>query len=262
MKKLIVILGIACISASVIAQHVVRIGNMEIVVKKAEGDTTVRALNDNESVQTQEKPKPKFVPYQKTSFFGGVSAVYPDHGSSYYTVLGGRSFNLDAGWIHRKAITRWLALGGTFQYSFYNYNLRDAANETKFAEEVIGDFFLADDIRRQEYRSHNIAASAFTRIYLTKQNNNNPIARNRVFIDFGVQGDYALNKFCMLNTRTEGKKRYYDDYAFNPFTASAIARIGLGSGWSVFARYRLTDTFNQRVLPMDLPRVSIGIHFL
>ena len=270
MKKIIVILlGIACVSASVMAQHTVRIGNMEFVVKKTERDTVTQVVEDKEPCPpcppvNNNQTKTKFSSYQKTYFFGGVSAVYPENGSGdYYTVLGGKSFNIDAGWIHCNAITRWLALGGTFQYSFYNYNLRDAASDTKFADEVIGSVFATDDIRKQEYRSHNISASAFTRLYLTNHQSRR-VARNRIYLDFGVQGDFVLYKFCMLNTHSEGKKRYHNDYAFNPFTASAIARVGFGNGWAFFARYRLTDAFNQKekVLLMDLPPLSIGIHFL
>ena len=84
-----------------------------------------------------------------------------------------------------------------------------------------------------------------------------------MYIDLGTQGDIAIIKYCMLNTQEEGTKRYYEDYVFNPFSASAIARVGFGGGgWALFVRYRLTDAFNQKVLHKDLPPLSIGVHFL
>ena len=270
MKKIIIILGIACISASAIAQRSVRIGTMEFVVKKTETDTITQVLMEDSHCPpcpqqiegNNPKPKVKFSPYQKTHFFGGLGAVYPHYGKEYYTALGGKSFNVDAGWLHCNAITRFLALGGTFQYSFYNYELRDAAEEQKFAENVLGmKKFADDDIRRQVYRSHNIAASAFTRIYFSNYKLRK-ISKNRVFIDLGAQGDFALSKYYLLNTRPEGIKKYHEDYVFNPFHASAVARIGFGSGWSIFARYRLTEAFNKKELNKDLPPLTIGIHFL
>ena len=265
MKKLITIfLCATCISVSAIAQSGVRIGSLEFIVRKAERDSVVQVFAEEDPCppcpsenETQPKPKPKFTPYRYTNFFAGAGAIYPDYGSDYYTVLGGKSFNIDAGWIHCNMITGWFAIGGTLQYSFYNYKLRDAASEPKFAEEIIGMDFADEDIRKQVYRSHNIAASAFTRIYLRPDWRKR--TRSGMFIDLGVQGDFVPNKFCMLNTHSEGKKRYHDDYAFNAFNASVIARLGFSSDWSIFARYRFTEAFNSKVLPMDLPPLTIGI---
>ena len=265
MKKFIIIFCTVCISVSAIAQQGVRIGNYEFIVKKADSDTIV--INEPcppcPPANTT-RPKPKLVPNQRTNFFVGAGAVYSDYGSDYYTVLGGTSFNIDAGWIHRRMITRWLALGGTLHYSYYNYKLKDAASEAFFNDVVLENkTFANEDIRKQLYRSHNIATGVFTRFYLVpyQVNNNGRIISGSggAFIDLGVQGDFAPYKFCMLNTQSEGKKRYHEDYAFNSFTASAFARIGLSSDWALFARYRITDAFNSKVLPMDLPPVTIGI---
>jgi hypothetical protein len=237
----------------------VRIGNLVFSVNKANQDSIIQVSAEEDPCppcpsENENQPKPKFNRYQNTRFFVGGGAVYPDYGSDYYTALGGKSFNIEAGWIYCATITRWFGLGGTIQYSFHNYKMRDAASEPKFAEEIIGMTFADDDIRKQVYRSHNIAANAFIRFYLRQSAS----YKRRMYIDLGAQGDFIPSKFYMLNTHSEGKKNYYEDYAFNAFTASTIARIGFGQ-WAVFARYRVTEAFNPKVLPMDLPPLTIGI---
>jgi len=277
MKKIInILVCVTCISVTAIAQSV-RIGNLEFNVRKVENDTVAQITvhepcppcPDNLAENSnQPKPKPKFKQYEQTSFFGGFGAVLPNESSDYYTVLGGSSFNIDAGWIRCHMLTRWFALGGTLQYSFYNYKLRDAASDPKFVEEIIGAEFAKDDIRLQAYRSHNITTSAFTRFYLTPlQTRNGRIisGSGKLYLDLGAQGDFAASRYCMLKTQSEKKRRYREDYAFNPFGASAIVRIGCnllpGSKSAIFARYRFTDAFNSKVLPMDLPPLTIGIQF-
>ncbi|MDR1172458.1 MAG: PorT family protein [Bacteroidales bacterium] len=265
MKKLSTILCIACISVSVTAQSGVRIGNLEISIKKStyDRDTLMQVTvidpcppcpSENET-----RPEPRKNPYKYhvSSFFVGMGFILPDNGNDYYTVLGGSSISIDAGWVRRYQISRRFALGGTFNYSYCNYKLRDAAENPVFMEEVIGKPFARKDISKQAYRCHDIAAGAFARFYLVP-----PKWRNNdgMYIDLGVQGDFAFSKYYRFNTHSEGKDRYHNDYAFNPFTASAVARIGW-SWFAVFARYRFTDAFNSKALPADLPPVTIGILF-
>jgi hypothetical protein len=255
MKKLmIVFLCLSGISTGAAAQNGVRIGNMQIIVKKAGSDTLTQIVVDNEIRETPQKNPYK---YHTSDGFCGIGFILPDNGSGYYTVLGGNSISIDAGWMHRYQLSRRFAVGGTLNYSYNNYKLRDAASEPSFIQEITGKQFDENDIRKQVYRSHNIAAGAFIRFYL----GNPPKPRrsnNGYYIDMGAQADWAFAKYCMMKTHSEGKDKYHDDYAFNPFTASAVARVGLGS-FAVFARYRFTDAFNSKALPVDLPPVTIGI---
>ena len=265
MKKIAtLIFCITCISVIAIAQPGVRIGNMEIItLRKIEKDSIV--INEPcpcppENVTTQ--PKANYLKQRTYSYsFGGIGFILPDNGSDYYSVIGGNSFNIDIGNTSLYYISRWFALGRTAQYSFYNYELK--ANEPAFLEEVIGNF-AKNDIRKQVYRSHNAAIGAFARLYLippqvTRSGWIN--STSGMFIDFGAQSDFAFSRFCKLNTRSGGKEKYRDGDAFNPFSASATARIGWDKK-AIFARYRFTDAFNQKVLPMDLPPLTIGIQFL
>lgn len=260
MKKLITLFCIACMSVSAIAQSGVRIGNYVFHVQKAGSDIDTNVYVEDTPCppcpsENETRSKPKFYPHKTDNFFVGVSTVYPERNSDYYTVMSSNSINIDAGEIEIYHISRWFAMGRTMQYSYYNYKLKP--NEPIFMEEVIGRPVAKDDIRKQTYQSHNIAVSLFPRFYLTPSRTN--YSNKGIYLDLGVQGDYAFNKYCKLNTHSEGKKKYRDNYAFNPFSASAIARVGFGNSWAVLARYRFTDTFNNDVLPMDLPPISIGI---
>ena len=278
MKKLMTIFCITCISAGAIAQSGVRIGNYEIFVKKAEKDSTIQFFVEEDPYlpnpsKNETHSKSSFKKYQSSDFFWGLGFILPNNSSDYYAMLGGKSINIDAGWMHRYQIARRFALAGTFQYSYYNYRLRDAATEPFFMEEVIGREFARTDIRKQVYRNHNIAAGAFTRFYLIPPKTR---GNDGLYIDLGAQGDFVFRKVYKIKTQSERKNKYFNDYAFNPFTASAVARIGWkGKGWknvgltdfccgnsrAIYARYRFTDAFNSKALPMDIPPITIGIQF-
>ena len=270
MKKLITIFCIACMSAGVIAQPGVRIGSYVVHVQKANADslTNVFAEEDpcppcpSENETRPISPKNK---YRNTTncTFAGIGFILPDNGSNYYTTLGGNSINIDIGGMRLYHLSRHFSLGGTVQYSFYNYKFRDAVDEEDFNAVVLrSKTFSNDDLLKQVYRSHNAAVGLFTRLYLSPQNRN----YNRgLYVDLGVQGDFAASRYCMLKTQSEKKKRYREDYAFNPFSASATVRIGwdkfLPGRSAIFARYRFTNAFNKKSLPMDLPPMTIGIQF-
>jgi len=269
MKKIIILSLIACASLSAAAQQAVRIGNMEIIIRKQEQDTTfqINVLDETVvSTQSQDSPrpapaKPKFNRHSRSTVWGGFGFMLPDDTRDYYTILGGNSFNLDFGGMNRFYLARWFALGWTYNYSFYNYRLRDAYEEPVFRSEVLGgDVFAREDVKRHAFRSHNAAAGVFLRQYLIAPKHRNS-TKDRLYIDLGVQGDLAVIKNYVVKFENGGKNKYNSDYAFNPFTASAVARVGWNKH-AFFARYRLTESFNRKELPMDLPPINIGIIWL
>jgi len=268
MKKMIILFSIiACASLNAAAQQAVRIGNMEIIIRKQEQDTTfqINVLDDTivPKAEDNKRPapaKPKFNRYSRSTVWGGFGFMLPDDTRDYYTILGGNSFNLDFGGMNRLYLARRFALGWTYNYSFYNYRLRDAYEEQDFRDEVLGgSIFAREDVKKHAFRSHNAAAGVFLRQYLIMPRNRN--AKERLYVDLGVQGDLAVIKNYVIKFENGGKNKYHSDYAFNPFTASAVARVGWNKH-AFFARYRFTESFNSKELPKDLPPINIGIIWL
>ena len=270
MKKLIIIFCITCISVSAIAQSQsgVRIGSYVFHVQKANPDSLINVYAEDDPCppcpsENETRPKPKFNKYHRHEGFAGIGFILPDNGSGYYTTLGGNSINIDVGGIRTYHLTRRFALGSSLQYSYYNYKLK--VNEPPYLEEVFKNkTFEKDDIAKQVFRSHNVALGAFTRFYLIPPKNR---GKDGLFVDLGAQGDFAFSKYCMLKTESDNRKhKFRDGEAFNPFSASAIARLGWkwwrgGDNQAIFVRYRFTDAFGSK-LPMDLPPITIGIQFL
>ena len=276
MKKIIIILVcVAYITVNALAQ--VRIGNLEFIVKKTENDTITQInVNDPcppcppETESVQAKPQSKqFTRRTDNDGFCAIGFVMPDIGKGdYYTVLGGNSINIDIGGMRVYHLSRRFALGGTLQYSYYNYKFRDAAGNEEFNQTVLGGKeFVNNDVQKQVYRTHNVAASVFTRFYLAPletRNGHIVSGRSKLYVDVGVQSDFAGSRYCMLKTLSEKKKRYREDYAFNPFSASVVVRVRsrlLPGNSALFARYRFTEAFNPKALPMDLPPLTVGIQF-
>jgi len=275
MKKLvIIILSVTCISVTAIAQTGIRIGKMEFLYRIAGSDTITQITEDN--------PCPPCPPENETSSnsksysysytfpnnsngnkksisdgYCGIGFILPDNGDDFYSVRGGNSFNIDLGGERRYHLSRRLAVGGLTQYSFYNYRLKPVT--PTYLNEVIGRDINPNDVKKQVFRSHNLAAGVFARFYLSPPRSN---GKRGMFMEAGAQGDFAFSKYCKLKLHSSSKEKHRDGYVFNPFTASATARVGWGST-VVFARYRFTDAFNKKELttPMDLPRVTIGLQF-
>ncbi len=272
MKKIINILFIVVVATVTATAQGVRIGNLEITVKKTERDTVTQITIDEPCPpcpsENETRPKRNPYKYHTSSCFFAMGFILPDNGADYYTILGGNSINLDLGWNHRYQLGKRFALGGVFHYSFYNYKLRNVVTDPTFSAEVIGRAIDPADIDKQVYRSNNLAAGVFTRFYLIppakkyhKSDNYVEIeigGKDGMFFDLGIQGDFAFGRYCKLNTHSSGKDKYHDSYAFNPFGTSAFARVGF-SWLTLYARYRITDAFNKNALPLDLPRWTIGI---
>jgi len=275
MKKIISILVcVTCMSVTAIAQSGVRIGNLEFIVKKTVHDSIVQVAVDEPCppcpTENETRPKPKINRRTYNDGYCGIGFIMPDIGKDdYYTVFGGNSINIDIGGMRVYNLSRTFALGGTLNYSYYNYKFRDAVSQPEFNQTVLGGKeFLNNDVQKQVYRTHNISASLFTRFHLiplrTTRDGTIVGSRSKLYIDLGAQGDFAASRYCMLKTQSEKKKRYHEDYAFNPFSASAIVRIGcnlLPGKSAIFARYRFTDAFNPKALPMGLPPLTVGIQF-
>jgi hypothetical protein len=268
MKKIITIFCIACLSVSAIAQSAVRIGNYEFFVRNTKQDSLTKVFVEEDPCppcpsENETRPKPKtYRRYNQSNTFGSIGLIVPDNGSSYYKILDGNSINLELGGLRTYHLGNWFALGGTLQYSYYNYRFKDINEEPDFYSKILDGKPFEKDFKKQVFRSHNVALSAFTRFYLLPLRYNGD---RRLYLDLGAQGDYAVFRHYMEKKKKKDKDYYKNTDAFNPFNVSAIARIGgikiLGSNTAFFARYRFTEAFNQKELPMDLPPLTIGIQF-
>ncbi len=260
MKKLAILLCAGCIAISASAQQSIRIGSLEFSVKKSPDTTMLVNLSDCPPCPEDTPQKKPFKKVHDSDGLFGIGFVLPDNGSGYYTTLGGSSLSLDFGMMHRYHLAPRFALLGTYHYTYYNYKLRGAAADSIFAKEVIGKTYANNEIEKQVFRSHNLAIGGAMRFYLVKPKGSR-YDKDGIYLDLGVQGDLAFSKYYKLVPHEEKNRKRRNGYAFNPLTASAIARIGWDD-FAIFARYRFTDAFNQKALPLDLPRVTIGIQFL
>ncbi|MDR0714905.1 MAG: PorT family protein [Bacteroidales bacterium] len=257
MKKIAIFCCFACLSANTIAQKTVRIGNMEIVLRKAGNDTITQIIVDEPQASSSSRKKTKYVkdcnPNYSHGGYLGFGFVYPARGNDIYDMR--RSFTFDIGGRNTFRIARLLSIGTSLGYSFYNYHLKDAVGSPGF-EEITGDL-LPEEVKKEAFHSNNLTTSFYTRFYFYPPQNNH----RKLYIDAGIQGDWAFAKHYKVKDKDGGKDKFYNSYAFNPFYLSAIARIGW-NGIAIFGRYRFTDAFNKKVFNnKDLPPYSLGIQF-
>ena len=258
MKKLIIIIiCIACTSLCAIAQQSTSnftIANRDITIIVHERDTASRSADPYR--------------YHRTAVTIGFGFIVPDN--NHYLTLGGNSINFNVGGMYKCNLARRFAVGATAHYSFYNYRLRNANEEQSFNTAVLGDRTIArSDINKQVFRSHSISPGIFARYYLKPSANT--LRNDGMYIDLGLQGDLAFSKYYILKHPSGEKDKYRNNDVFNTLGASAVARFGWmpqrwsgnsNSSFALYFRYRLTNVFNQKLLPMDLPKFTIGIIFI
>ena len=270
MKKLvIIILCKICISLGAFGQQTLRIGKMEFIRHHSQ-DTTVQVIVEDAPRIT---PVPEYRYKNRYSGVFNLGLIFPDYNHSYKT-SNIASINFDLGAMHSHQISRRFSTGATSHYSYYNYRMRDANIEYNFRNLVMnGTYVERVNIKKQVFRSHNLAHGLFLRYYFM------PPTHRRdpgVYIDMGIQGDWAFSKYYKMKTHN-GQKKYRNGDVFNPVTASFFAKfgwnqnnkMGLGSGninssndfRAIYVRYRFTNAFRD-VLPIDLPPITIGLVFI
>jgi hypothetical protein len=255
MKKIIIICCLMAMPLMLAAQPTLKIGNMEVTVKKSQGDTLTQ-ITVNKPCPC-EKEKDVFNSSHRRHWHNPIFAVgfiLPDDGADMYAIDGIKSYHLDCGWGHRYQINRIFSIGNILGYSFHNYRLRDAASDALFTGNITGGTLRPDEVKKQTFRSHNINVDLYLRLYI--------IPQSKVFVDLGAQGSLVFNKYYKVNyNEHDGVEKFHENHAFRPFTAAAVARIGRRD-FAFFARYRFTETFNKNVLVKDLPPLSIGIQLM
>jgi len=266
MKKIIFSVCIICFTVAATAQPTVRIGNMEIIVRYHGQDTTMQVNILEDKPPISQKPTNRY--NHKITSLINLGFVLPfNNSNSFVHVSPISSINLDFGAMYQKQFSNRLATGVQGHYSYYNYRMQNLYRNPNFIENVMSDRVVEKgDVNKQVFRSHNYALGLFVRYYIsTGKNERDP----GIYVDLGTQGDFAISKFYKLKT-FEGHKKYRNTKAFCPATASVFARVGLrrdlwtkngntGDLYSFYVRYRLTNVFNQNLLPIDLPPITFGI---
>jgi hypothetical protein len=109
-------------------------------------------------------------------------------------------------------LSRHFALMGTLGYSFYSYRLKNVIGTDAEFDEITNGI-TADRIKRQMYRSNDLAAGLYARLYLVAPKHDR--YNSGMYIDLGVQGDWAFAKYVKIKYTDGGKNKFHDNYAFN-----------------------------------------------
>lgn len=243
-----------CVSNRAYAQRTIKIGQAEISVQSPitvkKQDTLVVSLHDSVNKADNKRAKPSY-PRKYNDFFFGLGTVIPADRENYMDMHYGRINTLEVGYKYFYKLSRRYALGTTFQYTYYNYKLKDAAQNNLIVQNVPGE------VKKEYFRSDNIGTGLINRFYLF------PIKRNPFILDLGGYVDFAFSKRYNVKTIENGrthKYKYRDGSKFNPLHAGLYGAITKGD-YSLYVRYRLTNLFNPLELEPALPKLSVGVQF-
>jgi len=176
----------------------------------------------------------------------GFGFVVPMRNADYLSIHSGNSFHLDIGFKHLYHPSQYYAIGVLLQYGCYSYRMVDAAP-------IFMDKAPRGEIYREYFRTDNIGTGLVQRVRLFP----------RFWVEGALYGDWAFSKRYKVKSRVDGSKeksKYRDGEKFNPFGAGAQAGVKWNST-TLYARYRFTNFFNPDYIPMEVPRLSIGVCF-
>jgi len=238
MKRIILLAALCACSTAMSAQRKVQIGSTEILLQSPLKVTTIEARQ--EGLHTS----------HSSDMFIGFGLAVNDKNEEYMPISYGNSYDLQIGCrdVYRRGKSP-IAAGSFVSLSFYSYKLDKAYLNNPLVIKDLGT------IRKEYYRTSNITAGIFARLYLSSD----------IFIDFGPYGEYAYNRkykvfTTLLGDKEESKIKYRDGSRFNPFNAGIQCSVGLYD-FSVYAKYRLTNGFNHDKINLEIPRLNIGVQF-
>lgn len=259
-STLIKIAALSFIAAAIVSpkeglsQTVVKIGEAEIAIQSPISIRKRDTLNHNCTyvINDHGKRQGKSFPGYYEEFFIGMGMAMPIDKNKNLPVYYGNSYSLEVGLRHIYRASGFYAIGTTFQYTFYNYKLKGAAQNKTFVDNVPGE------VRREYFRTDNLGVGLFNRFYLSS------IKDHSLMLDLGGYADYSYSKRYKVKTIEDGsneKHKYRDGSMFNPVQAGLYGAISKNS-CSFFVRYRLTNLFNPDKVPSELPRFSIGLQLV
>lgn len=238
---------------TIYAQRTIKIGQAEISVQSP---ITVKKqdtleINSHSYVNALGKVsvRPKY-PKSYDEFFFGLGTMMPVNREDYIDIHYGRINTIEMGYKYFYRPSRGYAIGTTFQYTYYNYKLRDAAQNNLIVHNVPGM------VKKEYFRSDNIGTGLVNRFYLFPK-------KNPFILDLGGYVDFSFSKRYIVKSELGGKTnkyKYRDSSKFNPLQAGLYGAITKGD-YSLYVRYRLTNMFNPLEVQPELPKLSVGIQF-
>lgn len=236
------------------AQRVIKIGQAEISVQSPitvkKQDSIEISAHSSIIVLGKKEVKPKY-PRRYNDFFFGLGIAIPVNRGDYMDIDYGRINTIELGYKYFYKPSKGYAIGTTFQYTYYNYRLRDAALNNLIVQDVPGV------VKKEYFRSDNIGTGLINRFYLF------PMKRNPFMLDLGGYVDFSFSKRYNVKSEVGGKinkYKYRDGSKFNPLQAGLYGAITKGD-YSLYVRYRLTNMFNPLEIQPELPKLSVGIQF-
>ncbi len=234
------------------AQTLVQIGEAKIMIQspiRVEKQDTVN-VTDRLNYR-RNNTKKRYSGYSTKDFFIGTSAMLPIEDNNKFDMYYGDVFNLEFGYKYFYRVSKRYAIGSTLQYSFYNYKLKEAAQNDYLGFDVPGV------VRKEYFRTDNIGTSFINRFYLF------PINRRPITLDLGIYTDFSFSRRYVVKSTVDSgnrKSKFKDGSKFNPLQAGIYGAISKGDV-SVFMRCRLTNLFNKDQVAYELARYSIGVQY-
>jgi len=253
--KFLILLGLTAIiifvnSSKTEAQTTIKIGEAELVIQSPiavkKGDDITQSNMTYKNVHVNKKGRTKFWPRSSSFVYAGVGLATPIERDEELPLYYGESYNIEAGFKNIHRLSRFYAIGTMFNYSFYNYKLKEMPFEGIF--EV-----PSDNIKSEYFRTDNVGVGLFNRFYLTG------IGRPRIGIDAGAYGDFAFSRRYKIKG-DERKEKFHDNSVFNSLQAGLYGAFVLGD-IAFYVKYRLTNQFNPDLLIKETPKLSIGLHW-
>ncbi len=227
------------------AQSVIKLGKTSIELQ-----SPVKVEKDSALVEPQIVVREK--PSWKTRRYTGIyiGTLFPVSTSAgNLPIKYGKSYILDIGLRKLWRTARNYAVGGSFQYSFYNYDTYKVAESGAFVTIPEGQV-----VKKQFFRTDNLSVGLVNRIYLKSYG-------TLIFIDFGAYGELAVSsrfKTVAFSDSGKHKDKFRDGNLFYPLQGGVQGGIGIGA-FMINCRYRLTNSFNHARYANEPDRLAIGL---
>ena len=122
------------------------------------------------------------------------------------------------------------------------------------ASGVIAPYPFGMNIYREIFKTDNIGIGIYNRFFFSRSSSS-------VFIDIGAYGDWAFSrqyKIRYYSGESKEADHYRDGGKFLPLQGGVYGALGMGA-FSIYCKYRFTHLFDHSVLPMEPPRLQLGL---